>query len=85
LSRTALTRAHTANSEIALVNNKLAGARPPPTRVANTADHSAELERDRELDRRKIRELQDGARERDKEYQKLKVRLRSRPLCVYGR
>ncbi|KAF8803809.1 hypothetical protein BYT27DRAFT_6720183 [Phlegmacium glaucopus] len=34
----------------------------------------AELERDLELERRKVRELQETARERDKEYQKLKVR-----------
>ena len=33
-----------------------------------------ELERDLELERRKVRELQETARERDKEYQKLKVR-----------
>ena len=33
----------------------------------------AELERDLELERRKVRELQEAARERDKEYQKLKV------------
>lgn len=31
------------------------------------------LEKELELERRKIRELQDAARERDKEYQKLKV------------
>jgi hypothetical protein len=36
-----------------------------------------ELERDLELERRKVRELQDGSRERDKEYTKLKVRIRS--------
>ena len=35
---------------------------------------NAELERDLELERRKVRELQETARERDKEYQKLKVR-----------
>lgn len=34
----------------------------------------AELERDLDLERRKVRELQETARERDKEYQKLKVR-----------
>ncbi|KAF5321352.1 hypothetical protein D9619_001014 [Psilocybe cf. subviscida] len=32
-----------------------------------------ELERDLELERRKVRELQDGSRERDKEYAKLKL------------
>ena len=31
------------------------------------------MERDLELERRKVRELQDGSRERDKEYAKLKV------------
>lgn len=35
----------------------------------------AELERDLELERRKVRDLQEGSRERDKEYQKLKVLL----------
>ncbi|KAJ7667741.1 hypothetical protein DFH06DRAFT_983031 [Mycena polygramma] len=39
------------------------------------SNKNAELERDLELERRKIRDLQDTARERDKEYQKLKVRL----------
>ncbi|KAF8450752.1 hypothetical protein L210DRAFT_2409717 [Boletus edulis BED1] len=33
----------------------------------------AELERDLELERRKVLELQDASREREKEYQKLKV------------
>jgi E3 ubiquitin-protein ligase CCNP1IP1 len=32
-----------------------------------------ELERDLELERRKVRELQDGSRDRDKEYAKLKA------------
>ncbi|KAF8738134.1 hypothetical protein AX14_011723 [Amanita brunnescens Koide BX004] len=36
----------------------------------------AELERDLEIERRKNRELQDTTRERDKEYQKLKVGFR---------
>lgn len=31
------------------------------------------LEKDLELERRKVRELQESSRERDKEYQKLKV------------
>ncbi|KAG5646471.1 hypothetical protein DXG03_003521 [Asterophora parasitica] len=35
---------------------------------------TAELERDLELERRKTRELQDASRDREKEYQKLKVR-----------
>jgi lipase chaperone LimK len=35
--------------------------------------HSIELERDLELERRKIRDMQETSRERDKEYQKLKV------------
>ena len=34
------------------------------------------LEKELEMERRKIRELQDSTRERDKEYQKLKVRYR---------
>ncbi|KAG6866529.1 hypothetical protein C0991_003073 [Blastosporella zonata] len=36
---------------------------------------SSELERDLELERRKIRELQDMSRDREKEYQKLKLQL----------
>ncbi|KAG8218440.1 hypothetical protein J3R82DRAFT_4066, partial [Butyriboletus roseoflavus] len=35
----------------------------------------SELERDLELERRKIHELQDTSREREKEYQKLKAQL----------
>ncbi|KAJ7499204.1 hypothetical protein FB451DRAFT_29353 [Mycena latifolia] len=35
----------------------------------------AEIERDLELERRKVRDLQDAAREKDKEYQKLKAQL----------
>ncbi|KAI6122725.1 hypothetical protein EV401DRAFT_1858534 [Pisolithus croceorrhizus] len=36
-------------------------------------DKITELERDLELERRKVRELQDTSREREKEYQRLKV------------
>ncbi|KAJ3880216.1 hypothetical protein F5051DRAFT_324338 [Lentinula edodes] len=46
-----------ANGEITLLNNKTA----------------EDLERDLEVERRKVRDLQDGTREREKEYQKLKV------------
>ena len=35
------------------------------------------LEKELELERRKLRELQDTARERDKDYQKLKARIYS--------
>lgn len=35
----------------------------------------SELERDLELERRKVRELQDTSREREKEYQRLKAQL----------
>ncbi|EIM88500.1 uncharacterized protein STEHIDRAFT_54448 [Stereum hirsutum FP-91666 SS1] len=38
-----------------------------------------ELERDAEVERRKIRDMQDAAKERDKEYQKLKVTDHSLP------
>ncbi|KAF9569371.1 hypothetical protein CPC08DRAFT_624027 [Agrocybe pediades] len=38
-----------------------------------------ELERDLELERRKVRELQDASKDRDKEYAKLKVVLFPRP------
>jgi E3 ubiquitin-protein ligase CCNP1IP1 len=44
-----------------------------------------ELERDLELERRKVRDLQETSRERDKEYQKLKERvfiLLKRPLIM---
>ncbi|KAK2466458.1 hypothetical protein APHAL10511_002100 [Amanita phalloides] len=47
----------------------------------------AELERDLEIERRKNRELQDAARERDKEYQKLKAahdKLKRKALFVTG-
>ncbi|KAI6151831.1 hypothetical protein BKA82DRAFT_2901892 [Pisolithus tinctorius] len=37
-------------------------------------DKITELERDLELERRKVRELQDTSREREKEYQRLKVK-----------
>ncbi|KAJ7781538.1 hypothetical protein B0H16DRAFT_1498731 [Mycena metata] len=37
------------------------------------SNKNAELERDLELERRKVRDLQDATRERDKEYQKLKT------------
>ncbi|KAJ7688453.1 hypothetical protein B0H17DRAFT_938472 [Mycena rosella] len=39
------------------------------------SNKNAECERDLELERRKVRDLQDAAREKDKEYQKLKVHL----------
>ncbi|KAJ7117317.1 hypothetical protein C8R43DRAFT_102973 [Mycena crocata] len=39
------------------------------------SNKNAELERDLELERRKVRDLQDATRERDKEYQKLKAQL----------
>ena len=38
-------------------------------------DMFSELVRDLELERRKVRELQEGSRERDREYAKLKVTL----------
>lgn len=37
--------------------------------------YMSELERDLELERRKVRELQDTSREREKEYQRLKAQL----------
>ncbi|KAE9406003.1 hypothetical protein BT96DRAFT_811494 [Gymnopus androsaceus JB14] len=46
-----------ANGEIALLNNKAVGI----------------SERDLEVERRKVRDLQEATREREKEYQKLKV------------
>jgi E3 ubiquitin-protein ligase CCNP1IP1 len=36
---------------------------------------ATEFERDLELERRKVRDLQEASRDRDKEYQKLKVEL----------
>ncbi|CAK5276031.1 unnamed protein product [Mycena citricolor] len=50
-----------ANGEISLLSNKNADYMVP------------EFQRDLELERRKVRDLQEAARERDKEYQKLKV------------
>ncbi|RDB23263.1 E3 ubiquitin-protein ligase CCNB1IP1 [Hypsizygus marmoreus] len=41
--------------------------------IALLNSKTAELERDLELERRKIRELQDGSKEREREYQKLKL------------
>ncbi|KAJ7507475.1 hypothetical protein B0H11DRAFT_2218321 [Mycena galericulata] len=41
--------------------------------ISLLSNKNAELERDLELERRKVRDLQDAARERDKEYQKLKT------------
>ncbi|KAJ7490158.1 hypothetical protein B0H11DRAFT_2229084 [Mycena galericulata] len=38
------------------------------------AEQQEKLERDLDLERRKVRDLQDAARESDKEYQKLEVR-----------
>jgi hypothetical protein len=45
------------------------------TLAMNGSFHSglSELERDFELERKKVHDLQDATRERDKEYQKLKV------------
>lgn len=37
------------------------------------SNKTAQLERDLELERRKVRDFQDASRERDKEYQKLKI------------
>ena len=50
---------------------------PHPTNLFIFILSISELERDLELERRKIHELQDEARERDKEYQKLKVSISS--------
>lgn len=46
-----------------------------PAYLILTFDKYEEFERDLELERRKVRDLQDASRERDKEYQKLKVRF----------
>jgi hypothetical protein len=63
-----------ANGEINLLSNKTAGVCSHLLTVAHLPMVS-ELERDLELERRKVRDLQDSSRERDKEYQKLKVGL----------
>lgn len=39
----------------------------------SVVEREPDLERDLELERRKTRDLQEASRERDKEYQKLKV------------
>ncbi|KAJ7937309.1 hypothetical protein B0H13DRAFT_1588984 [Mycena leptocephala] len=41
--------------------------------ISLLSNKRAELERDLELERRKVRDLQEAAREHDREYQKLKV------------
>uniref|UniRef100_A0A8H8CKS0 Uncharacterized protein n=1 Tax=Psilocybe cubensis TaxID=181762 RepID=A0A8H8CKS0_PSICU len=65
-----------ANGELNLLNSKKAGLRDylPPKQIVDCVNVT-ELERDLELERRKVRELQDAARERDKEYAKLKAQL----------
>lgn len=62
-----------ANGEINLLSNKVAGIVNCPTHRIAKASIVSELERDMELERRKVHELQDSSREREKEYQKLKV------------
>ena len=67
-----------ANSEITLLNNKRAGmstTRDMVRCVVLRACHT-ELERDLEVEKRKVRDLQEANREAEKEYQKLKVRVR---------
>ena len=61
-----------ANGEMNLMNNKKTGKVRFLIFIADLMV-DVELERDLELERRKVRELQETARERDKEYQKLKV------------
>jgi len=64
-----------ANGEISLLNNKVNG-----TILADYIRHfhapinlSTELERDLELEHRKVAGLQDSLKDREREYQKLKV------------
>lgn len=59
------------------MTNKIAGKRsqPSPDRGTCIYHSSIELERDLELERRKVREVHEASRERDKEYQKLKANV----------
>lgn len=58
-----------------LLNSKKEGTDNAKNESKPLEDFSSELERDLELERRKVRELQEGSRERDREYAKLKVTL----------
>lgn len=62
-----------ANGEISLLNNKVAGRDFYPRFCSFVIIRPGGLDKDLELERRKVRELQESSRERDKEYQKLKV------------
>ncbi|KAG6911752.1 hypothetical protein DXG01_008002 [Tephrocybe rancida] len=48
---------------------------PANSEISLLNGKASELERDLELERRKIREFQDASRDREKEYQKLKLQL----------
>ena len=63
----------TANGELGILGNKVSGMASYLILYLLSIHRFAELERDLELERRKVRELQEASRERDKEYQKLKV------------
>jgi hypothetical protein len=78
-----------ADSEINLLSSKLSG-----DLLRNSVEYSdklndlhADFERELDLERRKNRDLQETSRERDKEYQKLKVRgfpVRVHPAVTRG-
>lgn len=64
-----------ANGELNLLNNKIQGTTYGNRKLDLDASSQRiiALERDAELEKRKNRDLQEASRERDREYQKLKV------------
>lgn len=76
-----LTTPPLANGEISLLNNKVA-SRAYFLLFGSPIISPAGVEKDLELERRKVRELQESSRERDKEYQKLKVFYNIRSLLL---
>jgi hypothetical protein len=63
----------TANAELVTLNDKVAGMSVVSQPVAKKSDGQSELERDLELERKRVRDLQEVSRNQEKEYQKLKV------------
>lgn len=62
-----------ANGEIGLLNNRIAGDPQFRSDEPYVLMSTSELQRDLELERRKALTIQDSLKEREKEYQKLKV------------
>jgi len=77
-----------ANGELDILNDKRAGEHVSISGFLRlggdiNARWWTELERDLELERRKVREVQEAAREKDKEYQRLKVGVARFDLCLF--